>query len=85
MAELTRLQSGVVLLASKHADTIIPGFTHLLVAQPVTFGHHLYVNETLERDHGRLIDCRRRLNVRPWVLQRSRERPSPLIETLLPR
>ena len=66
MAELTRLQSGVVLLASKHADTIIPGFTHLQVAQPVTFGHHLLAwNEMLERDHGRLVDCRRRLNVSP--------------------
>ena len=66
MAELTRLQSGVVLLASNHADTIMPGFTHLQVAQPVTFGHHLLAwNEMLERDHGRLVDCRRRLNVSP--------------------
>ena len=66
MAELTRLQSRVVLLASKHADTIMPGFTHLQVAQPVTFGHHLLAwNEMLERDHGRLVDCRKRLNVSP--------------------
>ena len=65
MAELTRLQSGVVLLASKHADTIMPGFTHLQVAQPVTFGHHLLAwNEMLERITA-LVDCRRRLNVSP--------------------
>ena len=65
-AELSRLQSGVVELAAAHADTIMPGFTHLQVAQPVTFGHHLLAwNEMLERDYGRLLDCRQRLNVSP--------------------
>ena len=49
-----------------HAGTIMPGFTHLQVAQPVTFGHHLLAwNEMLERDYGRLLDCRKRLNVSP--------------------
>ena len=44
----------------------MPGFTHLQVAQPVTFGHHLLAwNEMLERDYGRLLDCRKRLNVSP--------------------
>ena len=44
----------------------MPGFTHLQVAQPVTFGHHLLAwNEMLERDYARLIDCRKRLNVSP--------------------
>ena len=65
-AELSRLQSGVVELAAAHASTIMPGFTHLQVAQPVTFGHHLLAwNEMLERDYGRLLDCRKRLNVSP--------------------
>jgi argininosuccinate lyase len=41
----------------------MPGFTHLQTAQPVSFGHHLLAwNEMLERDHGRLLDCRERLN-----------------------
>ena len=65
-AELSRLQSGVVELAAAHASTIMPGFTHLQVAQPVTFGHHMLAwNEMLERDYGRLLDCRKRLNVSP--------------------
>jgi argininosuccinate lyase len=52
--------------AETHADTIMPGFTHLQPAQPVTFGHHLlaYV-EMLSRDHGRLLDARKRLNENP--------------------
>jgi argininosuccinate lyase len=54
-AELTRLQTGIVELADQHASTVMPGFTHLQVAQPVTFGHHLLAwNEMLERDYSRL-------------------------------
>ncbi len=65
-AELTRLQSGMVELAAKESDTIMPGFTHLQTAQPVTFGHHLLAwNEMLERDYSRLLDCRKRLNQSP--------------------
>ena len=65
-AELTTLQTGIVALAEQHAATVMPGFTHLQVAQPVTFGHHLLAwNEMLERDYGRLMDCRKRLNVSP--------------------
>ena len=61
--ELTRLQTGIVALAGVHADTIMPGFTHLQVAQPVTFGHHLLAwNEMLTRDFDRLSDCRIHLN-----------------------
>ncbi|MEE4279723.1 MAG: argininosuccinate lyase [Halieaceae bacterium] len=64
--ELTRLQGGLVNLAEVNADTVMPGFTHLQCAQPVTFGHHLLAwNEMLERDFGRLGDCRRRMNVCP--------------------
>ncbi|MGH6894149.1 MAG: argininosuccinate lyase [Dongiaceae bacterium] len=52
--------------AEEHAATVMPGYTHLQPAQPVTFGHHLmaYV-EMLGRDHGRLADCRKRLNECP--------------------
>jgi argininosuccinate lyase len=52
--------------AEKHAATLMPGFTHLQVAQPVTFGHHLLAYfEMLERDRSRLADCRRRVNQLP--------------------
>ena len=65
-AELTRLQLGIVTLAAQHAETVMPGFTHLQVAQPVTLGHHLMAwYEMLERDDSRLADCRKRLNVSP--------------------
>ncbi len=64
--QLTRLQSGIVGLAAQHTETVMPGFTHLQVAQPVTFGHHLMAwYEMLDRDHGRLLDCRQRLNQSP--------------------
>ena len=63
---LRALQQALVDVAANHADTIMPGFTHLQVAQPVTFGHHLlaYV-EMLMRDAERLTDCRRRVNQLP--------------------
>ena len=49
--ELTRLQRGMVQLAAREHATIMPGFTHLQTAQPITFGHHLLAwNEMLERD-----------------------------------
>jgi argininosuccinate lyase len=64
--ELTRLQSGLIELASAHAATVMPGFTHLQGAQPVTFGHHMLAwNEMLERDFSRLMDCRGRMNQCP--------------------
>ncbi len=63
---LTHLQRGAISLAEAHANTVMPGFTHLQTAQPVTFGHHVLAwNEMLERDHGRLLDCRARLNQCP--------------------
>jgi len=66
VAELRRLQTGLVDLAEANAETIMPGFTHLQTAQPVTFGHHLLAwNEMLQRDAGRLSDCRKRLNQSP--------------------
>ncbi|HAS50425.1 MAG TPA: argininosuccinate lyase, partial [Gammaproteobacteria bacterium] len=66
LAEIRRLLSGMVELAGREADTIMPGFTHLQVAQPVTFGHHLLAwFEMAKRDHERLVDCRKRLNIMP--------------------
>ncbi|MGO2131967.1 MAG: argininosuccinate lyase [Halomonas sp.] len=65
-AELARLRHGLIELAEREADTIMPGFTHLQTAQPVTFGHHLLAwHEMLARDHERLLDCRKRVNVMP--------------------
>ena len=65
-AEITRLQQGLVSLAEREAHTILPGFTHLQVAQPITFGHHMMAwYEMLERDYERLLDCRKRINVMP--------------------
>jgi argininosuccinate lyase len=65
-SQLTRLQIAILNLAEQHADTIMPGFTHLQVAQPITFGHHLMAwFEMLIRDHERLQDCCKRLNVMP--------------------
>ncbi|MEJ2574903.1 MAG: argininosuccinate lyase [Gammaproteobacteria bacterium] len=64
--ELQRLQSGLLEVAEREAETILPGFTHLQVAQPVTFGHHLLAwFEMLVRDRERLRDCRKRVNVMP--------------------
>ncbi|MFQ3201248.1 MAG: argininosuccinate lyase [Zhongshania sp.] len=65
-AELSRLQLGMINLARREANTIMPGFTHLQTAQPVTFGHHMLAwNEMLERDYSRFQDCGTRLNQCP--------------------
>ena len=65
---LTELQRALVGQADKHLDTIMPGFTHMQVAQPVTFAHHLlaYV-EMFGRDKARFEDARKRLNESPLV------------------
>ena len=82
-AGLVEMQRALVELAARHADTVMPGFTHLQVAQPVSFGHHLlaYV-EMFARDTERLADVRRRVNRLPlgsaalagtsWPLDRER-------------
>jgi len=63
---LRRFQSGLVDLAEREADTVMPGFTHLQVAQPVSFGHHMLAwYEMLVRDEARLIDMRDRVNQMP--------------------
>jgi len=60
------LQQALLLRAEEHAESIMPGFTHLQVAQPVTLGHHLMAYyEMLRRDRGRLADCAKRLNEMP--------------------
>ena len=63
---LTALRAAFIDLAERHAETVMPGFTHLQVAQPVTFGHHLLAYEAMfARDAARLSDCRRRVNLLP--------------------
>jgi len=63
---INRFQGTLVDLAEREADTIMPGFTHLQSAQPVTFGHHMLAwYEMLERDRERLLDCRVRVNRMP--------------------
>ncbi|HBT32553.1 MAG TPA: argininosuccinate lyase, partial [Pusillimonas sp.] len=63
---LHQLRHNLATLALSHADTILPGFTHLQVAQPVTFGHHLLAYaEMFARDAERLQDCRKRVNCLP--------------------
>ena len=65
-AALAAFQGALVQRALQHADTVMPGFTHLQTAQPVTCGHHLlaYV-EMAARDRGRFADARKRLNESP--------------------
>ncbi|WP_426959947.1 argininosuccinate lyase [Muricoccus radiodurans] len=65
-AQVADVMRALVARAAEHADTVMPGFTHLQPAQPTTFGHHLlaYV-EMLSRDRGRMADARRRMNESP--------------------
>ncbi len=65
-AAIAHLQQALLDIARQEAETIMPGFTHLQTAQPVTFGHHMMAwFEMLQRDRERLADCSRRLNVMP--------------------
>jgi argininosuccinate lyase len=65
-ALMTDLLHALVDLAEQHAETVMPGFTHLQAAQPITFGHHVLAwFEMLHRDRERLRDCRKRVNVLP--------------------
>ena len=66
IAGIRKLQTSIVDLAETHFDTAMPGFTHLQVAQPVTFGHHLLAYfEMLQRDAARFADARKRINRLP--------------------
>ncbi|AWN14825.1 argininosuccinate lyase [Salinisphaera sp. LB1] len=66
LGEVNRLRAGLVELAEREADTIMPGFTHMQVAQPVTFGHHMLAWQAmLARDAERLAQIRARANVLP--------------------
>jgi argininosuccinate lyase len=65
-ALLRNVRVGLLDLAEKHAGTLMPGFTHMQVAQPVTFGHHMMAYyEMFSRDAERFADCRRRMNRLP--------------------
>ncbi len=66
IALIKAMQQALLNLAELHINTILPGFTHLQVAQPVSFGHHLMAYfEMLKRDVERLSDCRKRVNQLP--------------------
>jgi argininosuccinate lyase len=66
LSRLVDFQQGLLELAEREADTIMPGFTHLQVAQPVTFGHHMMAwFEMLQRDVTRMQDCMARMNISP--------------------
>jgi argininosuccinate lyase len=63
---IARVQTVLLAVAERETDTIMPGFTHLQAAQPVTFGHHMLAwFEMLSRDHARMKDCRKRVNILP--------------------
>lgn len=66
VALIKAAQHALIELADRHTDTIMPGFTHLQVAQPVSYAHHLMAYfEMLARDAQRLADCRKRVNRLP--------------------
>ena len=66
LEDLVRLLHGLVELAEREADTLLPGFTHLQAAQPISFGHHVLAwFEMLFRDRERLLDCRKRVDALP--------------------
>ena len=63
---ITVLQKSIITKSERYTDSMMPGFTHLQIAQPVTFGHHLMAwYEMLSRDYTRLIDAKERMNVMP--------------------
>lgn len=63
---LTELKKTIVSLAEQHTETIMPGYTHLQKAQPITFAHHIMAYyEMFKRDSGRISDCMERMNVMP--------------------
>ena len=63
---LRKFQGVLLDIAESEAESIMPGFTHLQVAQPVTFGHHMMAwFEMIDRDYDRLMDCRKRVNIMP--------------------
>ncbi|MEM7251448.1 MAG: argininosuccinate lyase [Pseudomonadota bacterium] len=66
LAAIRQTQTALLALAEREAATLMPGFTHLQVAQPVSFGHHMMAwFEMLERDHERFVDARKRVNRSP--------------------
>jgi argininosuccinate lyase len=65
-SEIQRLQQALMDVAEREAESIMPGFTHLQTAQPITFGHHMMAwFEMLQRDKERLADCSKRVNIMP--------------------
>jgi len=66
LKNITSVQKEIIKKAEKHISSVMPGFTHLQIAQPITFGHHLMAwYEMLERDYSRLVDSKNRMSVLP--------------------
>ena len=66
LQNITSVQKDIIKQAEKHISSVMPGFTHLQIAQPVTLGHHLMAwREMLERDYSRLVDAKKRMSVMP--------------------
>lgn len=66
LLKIRALQRGILDLADKNINTILPGLTHLQVAQPIVFAHHLMAwFEMIDRDYDRMVDCRVRVNSMP--------------------
>ena len=81
-----RLQRALLAQAERHAGTVMPGYTHLQIAQPVTLGHHLlaYV-EMLDRDHSRLLDAASRMNECPLGAAALAGTPYPIDRSMTAR
>jgi argininosuccinate lyase len=66
LEKIRKLQGGILGLAEAETETIMPGLTHLQVAQPISFAHHLMAwFEMVDRDYARMVDCRKRVNCMP--------------------
>ena len=66
LEKIRKLQGGIIGLAETETETIMPGLTHLQVAQPISFAHHLMAwFEMVDRDYDRMVDCRKRVNCMP--------------------
>ncbi len=79
ISEILRLQTGIIALAENHTETIMPGFTHLQTAQPVSFAHHMMAYfEMFSRDKARFLDCKSRLNECPLGAAALAGTPFPL-------
>ena len=85
-AAIRALQAVILSIAEREADTVLPGFTHLQPAQPITFGHHMLAwFEMLERDAERFAQCRGRVDRMPLGAAALAGTPYPIDRTMTAR